>query len=111
MGTSSLQYYKKANSTLAVLKRNLRHCPEPCRRTAYIALARSVLEYGSTVCVPYYVKDIDRLEKVQRQPARFISGDHATRKPGCISKMIKTRDYHHSRIGGWELDQRSSIKW
>ena len=56
---------KKANSTLAFLKRNLRYCPEACRRTAYIALVRSVLEYRSTVWDPYYVKDIDRLEKVQ----------------------------------------------
>ena len=29
---------KKAKSTLAFLKRNLRHCPELCRRTAYISL-------------------------------------------------------------------------
>ena len=91
MGTSShlIDTTKKANSTLAFLKHNIRHCPEPCRRTAYIALVRSVLEYRSTVWDPYYVKDIDRLEKVQRQAARLISGDYATREPGCISKMLK----------------------
>ena len=90
---------KKANSTLAFLKRNPRHCPEACRRTAYIALVRSVLEYRSTVWGPYYVKDIDRLEKVQHQAARFISGDYATREPGCISKMLKGTN--HSRIVEW----------
>ena len=83
---------KKANSTLAFLKRNLRHCPEPCRRTAYISLVRSVLEYGSIVWDPYYVKDINRIEKIQRQAVRFISGDYATREPGCISKMLKDQD-------------------
>ena len=56
---------KKAKSTLAFLKRNLRHCPELCRRTAYISLVRSVLEYGSIVWDPYYVKDINRIEKIQ----------------------------------------------
>ena len=56
METSSHQnYQKKANSTLAFLKRNLRHCPKPCRRTAYISLGRSILEYGSIVWDPYYV--------------------------------------------------------
>ena len=83
---------KKANSTLAFLKRNLRHCPEPCRRTAYISLVRSVLEYGSIVWDPYYVKDINRIEKIQRQAVHFISGDYATREPGCISKMLKDQD-------------------
>ena len=83
---------KKANSTLAFLKRNLRHCPEPCRRTAYISLVRSVLEYGSIVWDPYYVKDINRIEKIQPQAVRFISGDYATREPGCISKMLKDQD-------------------
>ena len=66
-----------------------RYRPEPCRRTAHIALVRSVLEYGSTVWDLYYVKDIDTLEKVQRQAARFISGDYATHEPECISKMLK----------------------
>ena len=28
---------KKANSTLAFLKRNIRHCPKLCRRTAYVS--------------------------------------------------------------------------
>ena len=83
---------KKANSTLAFLKRNLRYCPEPCRRTTYISLVRSVLEYGSIVWDPYYVKDINRIEKIQRQAIRFISGDYATREPGCISKMLKDQD-------------------
>ena len=52
----------------------------------------SVLEYGSTVWDPYYVKDINRIEKIQRQAVRFISGDYATREPGCISKMLKDQD-------------------
>ena len=77
---------------LTFLKWNLRHCPELCRRTAYIPLVRSVLEYGSIVWDPYYVKDINRIEKIQRQAVRFISGDYTTREPGCIFKMLKDQD-------------------
>ena len=89
---ATIKITKKANSTLAFLRQNLRHCPEPCRRKAYISLVHSVLEYRSIVLDPYYVKDINRIEKIQRQAVRFISGDYATREPGCISKMLKDPD-------------------
>ena len=36
---------KKANSTLGFIRRNLKHCPESSRKTAYLALVRSTLEY------------------------------------------------------------------
>ena len=35
---------KKANSTLGFIHRNLKRCPINCRRMAYIALARPLLE-------------------------------------------------------------------
>ena len=41
---------------------------------------------------PYYVQDINRIERIQRQAVCFISGDYATREPGCISKMLKDQD-------------------
>ena len=65
---------KKANFTFGFLKRNLKHCPQDFRRTAYLSLVRSTLEYSSIVWDPYLQKDIDKLEKVQRhgQAARFI---------------------------------------
>ena len=38
---------KKANASLGFLRRNLRHLPKTCKKTAYLALVRSVLEYGA----------------------------------------------------------------
>ena len=78
---------RKAQSTLGFLRRNLRHCTENCRKTAYIAMVRSVLEYGSTIWDPYQKGDIIKLERIQRKAIRFIKHDYRTREEGCINKM------------------------
>ena len=79
---------KRAGSTLGFLRRNLRNSPQECRRLAYIALVRSTLEYGAVVWDPYAKQDIDRLERIQRQAARFITRDYKSRDQGCVSKML-----------------------
>jgi hypothetical protein len=79
---------KRAGSTLGFLRRNLRNCPAECRRLAYIALVRSTLEYGAAVWDPYLRQDIDKLERIQRLAARFITSDYKSRDPGCIGRML-----------------------
>ena len=79
---------KKANTTLGFLRRNLKHCPESCRKTAYLALVRSTLEYSSIIWDPHLQKDLNKIEKVQRQATRFITGDYTSRDPGCITQMM-----------------------
>ena len=79
---------KKANSILGFLERNLKHCPQDSRRTAYLSLVSSTLEYSSIVWDPYLQKDTDKLEKVQRRAARFITGSYTSRDQGCVSQML-----------------------
>ena len=74
---------RKAQSTLGFLRRNLRHCTENCRKTAY----RSVMEYGSTIWHPYQKGDIIKLVRIQRKAIQFIKHDYRTREEGCINKM------------------------
>jgi hypothetical protein len=88
----SAEATKKANATLGFLRRNLRHYPTGCKRSAYRSLVRSVLEYGAIVWDPYAKKDIDALERVQRGAARFITGDYRSRTPGSIQKLLKKLD-------------------
>ena len=71
---------------MAFLRRNLKMCPQTCRKSAYISLARSILDYGAIIWDPYYIKNIVNLERVQRQTARFIIEDYKTREKGCITK-------------------------
>ena len=68
---------KKANSTLGFLKRNLKHCPKSCKKTAYLTLVRATLEYSAVIWDPHLQKDIDQLERVQRRSASFITGDYS----------------------------------
>ena len=56
--------------------------------TAYHLLIRSTLEYSSVVWDSHLQKDIDSLEKIQRQAARFISSDYFSRDHGCVMQML-----------------------
>jgi hypothetical protein len=58
---------KKTNATLGFLRRNLRSVPETCRKTAYVTLVRSIMEYGTTLWNPYLKGDIDKLERIQNR--------------------------------------------
>ena len=58
----------KANSTLGLLRRNLKSCHEKLREMAYFSQVRLVLEYGATVWVPHYQEG----ERVQRCSAHFV---------------------------------------
>ena len=66
----------KASKVLGVVRRNLYNCPRSVRETAYRALVRPTLEYGSAAWDPYYEKDIQKLERVQRRAARFFTGNY-----------------------------------
>jgi hypothetical protein len=82
----------KASSTLGFVRRNLKNCLISCRKTAYIVLVRSVLEYGSVVWDPYLSRDIDTLERIQRNGARFNTGDYNSRHEGAVTNMPKDLD-------------------
>ena len=90
--THTCRICKKASSTLGFLRRNLYNCPQDCRRIAYITLVRSTLEYGAVVWDPYLKQDVERLERIQRQAARFITKDYKSREKGCIGKMLQELD-------------------
>ena len=63
------QVCKKANSAHGFIQRNLKKCPTECKKTAYVALVRSTLEYAAVVWDPHLDKDITKIEKISaRKP-------------------------------------------
>jgi hypothetical protein len=50
------------------------------------------LEYGAVIWDPYERGEIDKLERVQRQAARFISGNYRNREEGYITNLPSDLD-------------------
>ena len=65
----------RGQSKLAFLNRNLKGCPKKLRDTAYISLIRPALEYSCSVWHSHKKSNKDKIEKVQRRAARFVSNN------------------------------------
>lgn len=70
---------KKANSTLAFLRRNIRNCPQRAKTQAYNTFVRPSLEYASTVWDPHTQANINKVESIQRRAARFVTNNYDPR--------------------------------
>ena len=79
----------KALSIKAFLQRNLRSCPSHIKLQCYTTMIRPILEYANTVWSPYTKKDISKIERVQRQSARFIMADYS--RHSSVTNMLATR--------------------
>ena len=66
----------KANSTLGMIRRNIKKAPKRVKEQIYQTLIRPQLEYASTVWSPWLKQDIIELEKVQRRAARFVHNNY-----------------------------------
>jgi hypothetical protein len=53
-----------------------------------ISLVRCTMEYVGITWEPYAETNINRLVRLQRQAARFITGDYRSREEGSVSIML-----------------------
>ena len=67
---------RKRRTPASASREETRSCTEECRRTAYLALVRSVLEYSVVVWDPHQQRDIDTLEDVQHRAAHFNNNNN-----------------------------------
>ena len=85
----------KANSTLGFLRQNLKYCPRGLKETAYMSLVRSKLEYCASIWDPHLAKDIDKIERINRRAARFVSNEYRNSNSHTLQCPRRTRTIPH----------------
>ena len=78
---------KKAQRVLGLVRRNLWMCNQKVKTTAYTALIRPLLEYASCVWDSSNQSNNTKLERVQRQAARFCKNNYE-REEGTVTKLL-----------------------
>ena len=68
--------YNKASRMLGFLERNFYKCPKNVKEKVFNALVRPLLDYGCTAWDPYRGWQSDKLEKINKRAARFVTGNH-----------------------------------
>jgi len=72
-GINAIRQLKKANRMLGVIKMNFTDRSKETIMPLYKSLVRPHLEYCATIWSPYYRKDVDLVEGVQRHATKLIN--------------------------------------
>ena len=78
---------KKANSSLAFLRRNLQISQSHIKSQAYTTLVRPQLEYAAAVWDPYTKEKQEQLEMVQRRAARYVCNNYS--REASVTEMLQ----------------------
>lgn len=77
----------KAQRVQNVIRRNLWGCSKEVKATAYKSMVRPILEYASAAWDPALKQNINSLERIQRQAARFCTGNYV-REEGVVTRAL-----------------------
>ena len=87
-----------ATRVLNTVRRTLHPCTLGWREEkAYKALVRPKLEYSAPAWNPYTKQDVSRIEQVQRNAARFVTGDYASQSVSKIVHSLGWKSLEHRR--------------
>ena len=79
----------KANRMLGIVRRLLKPCEQDVRKRAYETLVRPEMEYTTSAWRTYTDRDINKLGQVQKNAAKFVTGDYRlTTSTTCLIKSI-----------------------
>ena len=92
----------ETNRVLGFLTRNLYRCPPNVKYTAFVTIARPILDYCDTVWDTDIRRDIKKLEKVNTRAARLIANDYRLtegitshlKKPHNLRTLANRRKLH-----------------
>ena len=89
-GKRTEEICNKSYRTLGLLERNLSSCPMEVKLQAYKGLIRPVLKYASTAWDPHQSYLQEKLEKVQKRAARFITSNYKYNyEPDSMTTILK----------------------
>ena len=80
------QITSKANRTKGFLQRNLHNCTPTIKDRLYKAMVKPIIEYAAVVWAPYTKRDIDMIERTQRQAARFVTSNYS--RYASVTQML-----------------------
>lgn len=66
----------KAYRLLHFFRRNFKHSPSSLKATLYLTNIRPILEYACVIWDPYTINLTEKIERVQKQAARFVTGNY-----------------------------------
>ena len=87
---------KKANNTLAFLRRNIGTCPQSAKERAFTTFVRPTIEYAAAVWDPPTQRNINALERVQRKGAIFVMNNY--RKTSSVTSMMSQLGWEELRL-------------
>ena len=80
---------RRANYTLGLSHRNLRHCPRDAKTTAYLSLVRSTTDYCLPIWDPYLDHHKSKLEKINRWAARLVCNRTDPHDHISVTKLLR----------------------
>ena len=86
--THAQKIQARAARTLGVIRRAIGKCDQKVNDLAYKQLVRPQLEYASCAWSPHVQKDVNKLESIQRQAARFVLHDY--RRESSVTAMLSS---------------------
>ena len=93
-----LEKTKKANRICGMIRRTFKFLDQDMFITLYKTMIRPHLEYCSSVWNPYHLKDIRRLEKVQRRATKMVQNLRHMDYPNRLRTLgLPTLEYRRQR--------------